>query len=207
MSSHSHITVTPILVADLFVEGEPMALCVHVIDHPEARILVDTGMTELHPFAAELNPTLHPLDEQDFDLDSVNIVVNTHLHADHCGGNYLFAGKPTYVQRHELENARNVDGYTLREWVNAPGVEYVAVDGEFQLLPGIRLLPAPGHADGLQIVVIETEGRPIIVGGDVAVWFGELDEPHNEGQLLVHSLNPELVWLAHEHEPWRLGNR
>ena len=39
--------------------------------------------------------------------------------------------------------------------------------------------------------------------GDVAVWFGELDEPHTEGQLRVLALDPELVWLAHEHEPWR----
>jgi len=37
----------------------------------------------------------------------------------------------------------------------------------------------------------------------VAVWFGELDEPHTEGQLRVSALDPELVWLAHEHEPWR----
>ena len=34
--------------------------------------------------------------------------------------------------------------------------------------------------------------------------FGELDEPHTEGQLRVRALDPELVWLAHEHEPWRL---
>jgi N-acyl homoserine lactone hydrolase len=40
-------------------------------------------------------------------------------------------------------------------------------------------------------------------GGDVAVWFGELDEPHTEGQLRVRALDPELVWLADEHEPWR----
>jgi N-acyl homoserine lactone hydrolase len=37
----------------------------------------------------------------------------------------------------------------------------------------------------------------------VAVWFGELDEPRTEGQLRVRGLDPELVWLAHEHEPWR----
>jgi hypothetical protein len=35
------------------------------------------------------------------------------------------------------------------------------------------------------------------------VWFGELDEPHTEGQLRVRALDPELVWLAHEHEAWR----
>ena len=43
----------------------------------------------------------------------------------------------------------------------------------------------------------------VVVGGDVAVWFGELDEPQTEGQLRVRALDPELVWLAHVHEPWR----
>jgi N-acyl homoserine lactone hydrolase len=37
----------------------------------------------------------------------------------------------------------------------------------------------------------------------VAVWFGELDEPRTEGQQRVRALDPELVWLAHTHEPWR----
>lgn len=34
-------------------------------------------------------------------------------------------------------------------------------------------------------------------------WFGELDEPDTQGQLLVRALDPGLVWLAHEREPWR----
>jgi N-acyl homoserine lactone hydrolase len=37
----------------------------------------------------------------------------------------------------------------------------------------------------------------------VAVWFGELDEPHTEGQMRVRAPDPELIWLAHEHEPLR----
>ena len=197
------ITVTPIFVADLLAEDERMPLYVHVIDHPDARVLVDTGLTELHPAAADLDPRIRPLSEQEFDLGSVDLVVNTHLHFDHCGGNHLFAGKPFYVQRGELDDARTADNYTIREWVDPPGVEYTPVDGEHELLPGLRLVPAPGHTRGLQMVVIDTGDRPVIVGGDVAVWFGELDEPETEGQLKVHELEPELVWLAHEHEPWR----
>ena len=180
-----------------------MPVYVHVIDHPDARVLVDTGMTELHPAAAPLNPTLHPLDEQDLDLDGIDIVVNTHLHADHCGGNHLFAGKPIHVQRRELEDARTEDDYTIREWLDAPGVRYVPVDGELELLPGVRLVPAPGHTPGTQVVVVDTGGRPVVIGGDMAVWSGELDDPRTEGQLLVRALDPELVWLAHTHEPWR----
>jgi N-acyl homoserine lactone hydrolase len=85
---------------------------------------------------------------------------STHTHFDHCGGNHLFAGRPIYVQRRELDDARSEDDYTIREWVEAPGVRYVPVDGE-------------------------------------------LDEPHTEGQLRVRALDPKLVRLAHEHEPWR----
>ena len=203
MNAPASITVTPVLVADLLAEDERMPVYVHVIDHPDARVLVDTGLTQLHPAVADMDPRLLPLNEQNFDLASVDIVVNTHLHFDHCGGNHLFAGRPIYVQRRELDDARNEDDYTIREWVDAPGVRYVPVDGELELLPGIRLVPAPGHTRGIQIVVVETGGRPIVIAGDVAVWFGELDEPHTEGQLLVRALDPELVWLAHEHEPWR----
>ena len=75
------------------------------------------------------------------------------------------------------------------------------VDGELELLPGVRLVPAPGHTPGTQVVVVETGGRPVVIGGDVAVWLGEFDEPPTEGQLLVLALDPELVWLAHEAEP------
>lgn len=205
MNAPASITITPILVANLHVEGELMPVYVHVIDHPDARILVDTGMTELHPaVVAAFDPQLYPLNKQGLDLTGIDIIINTHLHADHCGGNHLFPDKPIYVQRRELDDAHsNEDEYPIREWVDAPGVRYVPVDGEFELLPGIRLVPAPGHTAGMQVVVIETAGRPIVVGGDVAVWFGELDEPHTEGQLRVRALDPELVWLAHEHEPWR----
>src|SRR5512134_1421990 len=203
MNAPASITITPVFAADLLAEGERMPVYVHVIDHPDARVLVDTGMTELHPAVADLDPRLLPLSKQDFDLAGIDIVVNTHLHFDHCGGNHLFAGRPIYVQRRELDDARNEDDYTIREWVEAPGVRYVPVDGEFELLPGLRLVPAAGHTRGMQVVVVKTGGRPVVVGGDVAVWFGELDEPHTEGQLRVRALDPELVWLAHEHEPWR----
>jgi N-acyl homoserine lactone hydrolase len=203
MNAPASITITPVLVADLHVEGERMPIYVHVIDHPDARVLVDTGMTELHPALADMDPRLWPLSEQDFDLAGIDIIVNTHLHGDHCGGNHLFTGKPIYVQRRELDDARREDDYTIPEWVDPHGVRYVPVDGELELLRGVRLLPAPGHTRGTQVVVVETGGRPVVIGGDMAVWFGELDEPSTEGQLLVRALDPELVWLAHEHDPWR----
>ena len=199
---NASITVTPIHVGDLTAEGEVMPVYVHLIEHPDARVLVDTGFTELHPAAADLDPRPYPLSEQEFDLGSVDMVVNTHLHFDHCGGNHLFPGIPIYVQRQELDDARTEDGYTIPEWVDPPGVNYVPVDGELELLPGVRLLPAPGHTRGSQIVVVDTGDRPTVIAGDTAVWFGELDDPQTEGQLLIHSLHPAHVWITHEHTSW-----
>src|SRR6266508_6634152 len=197
MNAPASITITPVRVADLLAEGERMPVYVHVIDHPDARVLVDTGMTALHPAVADHDPRLRPPSKQDFDLAGIDIVVNTHLHFDHCGGNHLFAARPIYVQRRELDDARSKDDYTIREWVEAAGVQYVPVDGELELLPGLRLVPAPGHTAGMQVVVVEHGERPVVLGGDVALRFGELDEPENVGQRLVRALDLEAVWLTH----------
>jgi N-acyl homoserine lactone hydrolase len=201
-------TITPVLVAELLAEGERMPVYVHVIDHPDARVLVDTGMTQLHPAVADMDPQLTALSAQPgFDLAGIDLVVNTHLHFDHCGGNHLVTGKPIYVQRQELDDARTLEDYTIRDWVDGPDVQYVPVDGELEVLPGIRLAPAPGHTRGSQVVIVETGGRPLVIAGDTAVFFRELDEPRTEGQRLVCALDPELVWLSHEHEPWRPRGR
>ena len=197
------IAVTPIHVADFFISADVMPVYVHLIEHPQGRVLVDTGFTELHPAVDDMEPRIFPLDTLDLDLASVDMVVNTHLHFDHLGGNHLFPGIPIYVQRQELDDARSLAEYTIREWVDPAGVTYVAVDGELELLPGVRLLPAPGHTRGSQIVVIEADGGPVVIAGDTAVFFGELDDPTTEGQLLIRSLNPSEVWLSHTTEPWR----
>lgn len=197
------IAITPIRVATLLAGEERLPVVVHVIDHAGGRILVDTGLTHLHDAVADMDPRLEPLSQQDFDIQSIDAVVNTHLHFDHCGGNHLFLDRPIYVQRQELEDARTLEDYTIREWVDAPGTTYSPVDGGMELVPGVRLVPAPGHTRGSQIVVVETDQRPIVVAGDTAVWFGELDEPTTEGQRLIRALDPQQVWLAHADEPWR----
>jgi N-acyl homoserine lactone hydrolase len=202
----SSISITPVHVADLLADGELLPVYVHLIDHPGGRVLVDTGITDVHPLVADMDPRLRPVTAWGFDPAGVDIVVNTHLHFDHCGGNHLFAGRPIYVQRRELDDARTQDDYTIREWVDAPGVTYVPIDGDLEVLPGIRLIPAPSHTPGSQIVVVAAalpQGRPTVIAGDTAVFQGDLDEPKTDGQRLIRSLDPVAAWLAHSHAPWR----
>jgi glyoxylase-like metal-dependent hydrolase (beta-lactamase superfamily II) len=115
VTSPDPTAVTPIRVASLLAGDERMPVYVHLLDHRDGRVLVDTGITRLHPAVADMDPQLSPLTDQDIDLGSITAVVNTHLHFDHCGGNHLFAGLPVLVQRRELEDARTRDDYTIRE--------------------------------------------------------------------------------------------
>jgi N-acyl homoserine lactone hydrolase len=169
------------------------------IDHPTGLILVDTGMIDSTPeLDREWQPTPHPLPDEL--VQRVAVVVNTHLHFDHCGGNRLFPGVPIHVQRRELADARTEDGYTIREWVDFPGASYVEHDGETELVPGVRLLPAPGHTAGHQVVVVETDEGPVVLGGDVGYSFQELERGDTEGRRLVLDLAAP-TYLAHVEQP------
>ena len=127
-------------------------------------------------------------------------MINTHLHFDHCGGNRLFPGIPIHVQARELAAARTEPDYTVPEWVDFDGARYVEHDGEAEVLPGIRLLPAPGHTEGHQVVLVDTDDGLVVLGGDVAYTFGELAKGETEGQRRVLELGA-LTWLAHAERP------
>jgi Metallo-beta-lactamase superfamily. len=82
-----------------------------VIKHPRAgAILVDTGVgwpTELVKEWKVVNRhAADALAEHDLSPADVRIVINTHLHFDHCGQNAVFKHAPFYVQRRRSWSAR-----------------------------------------------------------------------------------------------------
>lgn len=187
------------LGSDVLFEGARWPGLVHTIEHPDGLVLVDTGMIDSTPELDEVwHPTPYPLPDEL--VGRVTVVVNTHLHFDHCGGNRLFPGVPIHVQRRELADARAKDGYTIREWVDFAGATYVEHDGEVELLPGVRLLPASGHTAGHQIVVVETDEGPVVLGGDVGHSFAEIAQDDTPGKRLVLELAAP-TYLAHVEEP------
>jgi N-acyl homoserine lactone hydrolase len=149
----------------------------------------------------ELDDEWHPVPHPENIPRHVICVINTHLHFDHCGGNRLFPGVPIHVQARELADARSGDDrHTIAEWVDFGGAVYLEHEGEAEVLPGIRLLPAPGHTDGHQVVVVETPEGPGVLAGDVAYSFRELGRGETEGQKRVLQLEA-LTWLAHVERP------
>jgi N-acyl homoserine lactone hydrolase len=186
--------VRAIRYGDVLVEGERWPNSFHVIEHPDGRVLVDTGMIDSTPALEEqwgvrFDPDAIPRD--------VVCVINTHLHFDHCGGNRLFPGVPIHVQRAERAAAKAP--HYIEEWVEFDGATYVEHDGEAEILPGVRVLPTPGHSPGHQSVLVETDDGLVVVAGDVGYTWREFERSES-GQALM-ALGPRRIWLAHQAEP------
>jgi N-acyl homoserine lactone hydrolase len=98
-------------------------------------------------------------------LQDVRVIVNCHLHLDHCGGNPLFPHVPIVVQRAELQAAWTPD-YTVPDLVDFPGVTFNEVDGEVELVEGlVWVIPTPGHTPGHQSLVVRTPHGHVVCAG------------------------------------------
>ena len=152
--------------------GERVIVNVWLVRHPEATVLVDTGIAEHLPpdDLSRLRFTRTPITDAlasiGVENDAIDLVINCHLHADHAGGNVHFRGTPILVQPAELAAAREPD-YTIGEDVDLELGHYEARDGEHEPMPGIRVIPTPGHSPGHQSVCVETDAGRLLLAGQV----------------------------------------
>jgi len=169
----------------------PMALNCLLILSQGKRILVDTGFGRkvLAKEAGQL-----ALQRQDGDLldglqrlgygpKEIDIVINTHLHSDHCGGNTLDRGgtlKPAFssaeywIQRVEWAEACYPNERTRKTYL-PENFRPLESAGQLRLLHGntrvtaeVRCMATKGHSRGHQSVIIESDGETAIFLGDLA---------------------------------------
>jgi N-acyl homoserine lactone hydrolase len=170
-------TVTRLLmggfqVPDEVAPGERVVVNAWVVRHPDATVLVDTGLGEhLPPEDVESmrilrTPITDALAGADLTPADIDLVINCHLHADHAGGNVHFRGTPILVQPAELEAAHE-PSYTVLGDVDLDEGRWDVRDGEHEPLPGIRVIPTPGHSPGHQSVLVETDAGRLLLGGQV----------------------------------------
>ncbi|MCR4441701.1 MAG: N-acyl homoserine lactonase family protein [Peptococcaceae bacterium] len=99
--------------------------------------------------------------------EDVKQVILTHLHFDHVALAKRFSSAVFIVQRKELEFARNPHVFCAVDYNPAyfEGLNMRLVDGDVQIMPGVKALFTPGHSPGGQSVQVETgSGRAIIAG-------------------------------------------
>ncbi len=141
----------------------------YAVPHPSGLVLLDTGIGAAdEETEAWYRPRRVPLEralrQHGRALEDVSLVVNCHLHFDHCGGNPLLAGTPVVAQRTELATARAGD-YTVDALVDFTGATYEELDGEAEVLPGVHVISTPGHVDGHQSVAVVCDDGSIVLAG------------------------------------------
>lgn len=152
------------------------------------RILVETGAGDKWDpklrdiYAIEQSQLINGLREYDLRPEDIDVVVNTHLHFDHCGGNtFVEKGKvlPVFpnaryvVHRGEFEHAKNPserdrgsyfdDNYLPLE----SGGTLSLLEGDHTIVPGVDLIVVPGHTAHMQCVKLTG-------GGKAAFFFADL---------------------------------
>jgi glyoxylase-like metal-dependent hydrolase (beta-lactamase superfamily II) len=206
-----------------------------LIEHASGLVLIDTGAgnkeddkfkniygienegandrTSLEDGLAELNVT--PAD--------ISIVINTHLHFDHAGGNTYRdeAGniEPSFpkaryiVKRGEYEYATHTNERTAASYFER-NFQPVVRDSQFEfvvrekeIVKGIRVIPTPGHTPFHQSVLIESEGERAFFLADMCPTSAHLPLPWIMGydvEPLVSLETKRRIFRQAEDEDWLL---
>jgi glyoxylase-like metal-dependent hydrolase (beta-lactamase superfamily II) len=173
----------------------PLGMRCLLVEHPDGLVLFDTGIGNkedqkfLDIYGIEATVPGHrtmldaALAAAGFSAADVRVVINTHLHFDHAGGNTVvdaagqvvpaFPNARYLVHAGEMHyathtNERTAASYFPRNWdaLRASG-QLELVEGEAELLKGIRMRPTPGHTPHHQSIVLTSAGETAVYLGDV----------------------------------------
>jgi glyoxylase-like metal-dependent hydrolase (beta-lactamase superfamily II) len=160
-------------------------------------ILVDTGTDHLEEYVepaqlARLRPepsvtTGELLAREDLEPGDVDTLVLTHLHFDHYANARLFENARIVVNRtdwiHVLlpENRRYAprSGFPrdILAWLVDDAWDRLdLVEGETEILPGIRTIETGGHSPGHQIVTVNTAAGLVVIPGDEVYLYENIEE-------------------------------
>jgi glyoxylase-like metal-dependent hydrolase (beta-lactamase superfamily II) len=182
----------------------PLSLTCLLIRANGKNILVDTGLGSKEDdrfqqmFAVDRTPTLlESLKRLGLGREDIHMVINTHLHFDHAGGNTMKQGngaiRPTFpkaqyfIQHGEFEDAARAnertkasyrrDNFTPIAHVN----QWEFLHGDTELLPGVTAIVTAGHTRCHQSVKIESEGKVAFFLGDLIPTASHLPLPYIMG--------------------------
>lgn len=204
-----------------------------LIQTGKKNILVETGIGENFDakfadiYAVDHTTTLPAeLQKAGLSADDIDIVINTHLHFDHCGWNVRREGgkvAPTFrraryfIQRGEWEHALNPterDRGSFREdFFRAAESQTEFLEGDCEIVSGVRVEVVSGHTRHLQCVRIESEGKQAYFISDVVPmrahlahpWIMSFDlyplETLANKQRLLPRLSAEKALVVFPHEP------
>jgi glyoxylase-like metal-dependent hydrolase (beta-lactamase superfamily II) len=211
----------------------PLALRCLLVEAPHALVLVDTGVgnketrkfMEIYGIENAGTPTRlqDALVHAGFHPSDVDLVVNTHLHFDHAGGNTVrdesgeivpaFPGARYLVQRGELGFAQLPSERVRASYLahNFRPLEEAGLldllEGEALVTEGVRVLPTPGHTPHHQSVLVESQGEAACFLADVCPTSAHVPLPWIMGydlEPLVTLETKRALWTRAREEGWLL---
>lgn len=188
----------------------------YAVRHPDGVILFDTGVGGDHPLINQLySPTVVPLiealNEVGIDERDVMAIVNSHLHFDHCGQNRALPSVPVWVQQAEYELV-DAPHFTVAEWAEVDVGRRRVIDGDVEVASGVRIIAAPGHTPGHQVLVIDND-TTVVLAGQCCYTCAEFEasdpapeDAHDENWTAaaersierLHALRPDVVHFSHD---------
>ncbi|MEW6443088.1 MAG: N-acyl homoserine lactonase family protein [bacterium] len=165
------------------------------IEGSDRKILVDSGGEDLEKAARRTlyartaeQQLASALGRIGVRCEEIDLVIHTHLHWDHCGGNGHLPKAAFLVQQEELRSARNplplhAAGYAPEVLENTP---FTVVRGDAPVAEGVSVVFTPGHTTGMQAVLVEAEtGRYVICGDTIALFECAEKDPPSVGAIYV----------------------
>lgn len=176
-----------------------------LVEHPDGLLLIDTGagnketakFLDIYGIQNEGEQARTALEDgiraAGHTPDAVDVVINTHLHFDHAGGNTFvdsggelgiaFPNADFYVQRGEYDYATHANERTAASYFDR---NYVPLDragklhllqGESDVMAGVRVIPTPGHTPFHQSVLLTSGAARACFLGDIAPTAAHLPLP------------------------------
>lgn len=208
-------TITPLHLGTLTVDQSGLTLrkgvgiklavpCLgYVLQDGGKPILVDSGPCQDPDWGSRHHNPFTRADDQSLVValakagiraDSIETVIISHLHWDHCYGNAYLPNARFIVQRAEV-------AYAVAPLpCDAPIYEtqlhpvhflktldrFEVIDGEREIARGVRCIPLPGHTPGLQGVLVETTAGPYLIASDHCPLFVNFEQRIPTG--IIHDL-------------------
>ncbi|TJY41403.1 N-acyl homoserine lactonase family protein [Cohnella pontilimi] len=156
-----------------------------LLETTDGPILIDTGMPDAFinnpdyykgtkregrvvPNMSEDDSIVNVLKRAGYRPEDIQMVISSHFHLDHSGGNGHFRNSPILIQQAEFDAAIGNDDYSPLE-CRLPDLQYQIIEGDHEVIPGVQIFFTPGHSPGHQSVLVTTEkSGPVLLTIDVA---------------------------------------
>ncbi len=196
-----------------------------LIKHPDGDVLVDSGgyaedMKNYWHEPSENVATLEDaLAEYGEKPEDIKHLILTHLHFDHALNARLLKNATVYVQKTEYDFQSKphpmMSGLYNTQFIE--GMPIKLIDGEAEIVPGVRVFPVPGHTPGAQAIEVDTaKGKAIITGFcctkevfppeggvtpgihvDAMSAFDSVNKVRARADIIIPQHDPEIAQLKH----------